>query len=180
LPQTARRFPVFIRFVTPLRDTRTGAETGFFRASWYMRRLAPEDWIVDELDTQIAWFNANLAIPDRLSREFKRRRALVGVCWFIDRTDECIDRARYCAFLITEGGLPVEIVRMRDHREIIWRDGQQAVISPRPTTPKAFGGRRFEHRPRGKKERPGIARPFSRISRLARPIRRRRSRHRLR
>jgi len=133
---------MFIRFVTPLRDTRTGAETGFFRAASRIRRGAP-DWIINELDEQFDWFAENLPIPDRVVRNFKRRRPIAGICWFADRADEHIDRARYCAFLITEAGLPVELIRMRTHREIIWRDRFQAVIKPLPETPRAFAGRRY-------------------------------------
>jgi hypothetical protein len=132
---------MFIRFVTPLRDRRTGAETGFFRAAWYIQQLEKPDWIEAELEQQLHWFNANLPIPGRLSREFKRRRTVAGVCWFADRAAESVDRARYCAFLISEAGLPVEAVRMRIDREIIWRDEQQAVVPPLAGTPKAFGGR---------------------------------------
>jgi len=133
---------MFIRFVTPVRDAQTGAETGFFRAASHIHHDSP-DWIVRDLDEQFDWFDQHLPIPDRVARHFKRRRPVAGVCWFADHADEHIDRARYCAFLITEAGLPVELIKMRGGREIIWRDRFQAVIKPLPETPRAFAGCRY-------------------------------------
>ncbi len=134
---------MYVRFVTPLRDRRSGAETGFFRASWYLSRTGCSRWIHNELDTQFDWFNAHLPVPDRVAHHFKRRNSVYGVCWFHPDARECIARARYCAWLINEGGVPVETVRLRRPREVIWRDDHQIVVRPTPDTPRAFTGPEF-------------------------------------
>ncbi|MBZ9674842.1 hypothetical protein [Mesorhizobium sp. ES1-1] len=52
---------------------------------------------------------------------------------------EAISRARYCAWLIEEGGLPVRPITSTRHREILWRDAHQIVAKPTDDLPKAFG-----------------------------------------
>lgn len=131
---------MFVRFVTPLIHPESRAESGFFRAAWYIQRLGCPDWIQAELDAQFDWFNENLATPRRVVRRFRRRDTLQGVCWFLSDARECISRARDCAWLIGEAGLPVETITTRRLREFIWRDDQQAV-TPARIVPRAFRGR---------------------------------------
>lgn len=144
---SGREHIMYVRFVTPLRDRATGAETGFFRASWYLRRVGCPDWIHRELEYQFGWFNEHLPVPNRVQRQFRRGRAsIAGVCWFRSEARECIERARYCAWLISEGGVPVAPIKLRSPREIIWCDDHQLVIRPDSDTPQAFPGQRFIER----------------------------------
>jgi hypothetical protein len=130
---------MYVRFVTPLIHPYSRVEAGFFQASWYIRRRACPDWILAELDDQFDWFNRYLPVPDRLGRRFKRRNPIHGICWFDPRFTEAISRARYCAWLIEEGGLPVRAIHSADPKEIIWRDACQIVSKPTPALPRAFG-----------------------------------------
>ncbi len=129
---------MYMRFVTPLRDQATGAETGFFRASWYLQKIGCAGWILAELDAQFDWFNEHLPVPGRMARYFKRRHPVRGVCWFRPEATECIERSRYCAWLISEGGVPVEQIVLRRPREIIWCDDHQLVVRPDGDDPLAF------------------------------------------
>lgn len=130
---------MYMRFVTPLIHPDSRVECGFFRASWYLGRLGGADWIRSELDQQFDWFNDNLDMPRRVARQFRRRRTLTGVCWFRSSARECISRARYCAWLISEAGLPVEAITLRNPREFIWRDDLQ-IVTPARIAPRAFRG----------------------------------------
>jgi len=134
---------MYVRFVTPLIHPDSGVETGLFRASWYLYRTGCPDWIHNELDSQFDWFNVHLPIPGRVAHHFKRRQSVYGVCWFRSATRECIERARYCAWLVTEGGIPVETVKLLHAREVIWRDDHQVVLKPKADMPRAFSGERF-------------------------------------
>lgn len=131
---------MYMRFVTPLIHPHSRVESGFFRAAWYLDRIDCPDWIRRELDDQFDWFNDNLPVPRRVVRHFRRRDSLHGVCWFRPTARECIDRARYCAWLISEGGVPVETIKMREARELIWRDDHQ-IVTPSRTVPRAFSGK---------------------------------------
>ena len=55
---------------------------------------------------------------------------------------EAVSRARYCAWLLEEGGLPVRTITTSREREVIWRDAHQIVTKPSADLPKAFPERR--------------------------------------
>lgn len=130
---------MYVRFVTPLIHPDSKVEAGFFRASWYIYRRGCPRWITQELESQFAWFNRHLPIPERVGRQFKRRNPIHGICWFDPAATEAISRARYCAWLIEEGGLPVRDIRSVPRREVIWRDAHQIVVKPTDDLPRAFG-----------------------------------------
>ena len=129
---------MFVRFVTPLVHPYSRVETGFFRASWYLYRNGCPGWILEELENEFDWFNMHLPVPGRVARHFRRRNSIWGVCWFDAEAREMISRARYCAWLIEEGGLPVRAIKAERHREIFWRDRHQIVVKPTAEMPRAF------------------------------------------
>lgn len=129
---------MYVRFVTPLIHPNSRVEAGFFRASWYLYRTGCPDWIHAELGEQFDWFNEHLPIPGRIGRHFKRRNSIWGICWFDPGAAEAISRARYCAWLIGEGGLPVRTIKSAGQREVIWRDAHQIVSKPTADLPRAF------------------------------------------
>lgn len=130
---------MYVRFVTPLVHPASRVESGFFQASWYLDRIGAPRWIHDELEKELEWFNTYLPIPGRLGRAFKRRRTIWGICWFDPSFKEAISRAHYCAWLIEEGGLPVQTIKTgKITREVIWQDPFQIVCKPTADTPRAF------------------------------------------
>lgn len=131
---------MYVRFVTPLIDPDARVECGFFRSYWYVERLGAPEWLMLELRIQFAWFNDELDAPGRVVRHFRRRRSLYGVCWFRSSARECISRARYCAWLISEAGLPVEAITAHCLRETIWQDDLQ-VVAPARMAPRVFDHR---------------------------------------
>ena len=133
-----RRVVMFLRFVTPLIHPRSRVESGFFRASWYVYQNDCPDWIRQELDDQFDWFGRHLPIPGRIARHFKRRDTIWGICWFDPQAREAVSRARYCAWLLEEGGLPVRTITVPGQREVIWRDAHQIVTKPSADLPRAF------------------------------------------
>jgi hypothetical protein len=133
------RVIMYVRFVTPLIHPKSRVESGFFQASWYLYRIGAPGWILDQLDEEFDWFNRHLPVPGRIARHFKRRDSIWGVCWFSPDASEMISHARYCAWLIEEGGLPVRAIRASQHREVLWRDPHQIVVKPADTMPRAFG-----------------------------------------
>ena len=96
------------------------------------------DWIRQELSDQFSWFGQHLPIPGRIARHFKRRDTIWGICWFDPQAREAVSRARYCAWLLEEGGLPVRAITVSGQREVIWRDAHQIVTKPSADLPRAF------------------------------------------
>jgi hypothetical protein len=129
---------MYVRFVTPVIDPDSRVECGFFQAAWYLETIGCSAWIQHELDREFAWFRENLPVPRTLARHFVRRDSLHGVCWFRPSARECIRRSHYCAWLFSEAGLPVEMLRLRRARDIIWSDNHQIVTLAR--TGRAFRG----------------------------------------
>lgn len=129
---------MLVRFVTPLIHPQSRVETGFFRAFWYLYQNGSQRWIRAELRKEFDWFDEHLPLPGRVALHFKRRNSVWGVCWFDHESREMIARARYCAWLIEEGGLPVRVVQATRQREVLWRDAHQVVAKPTEDTPRAF------------------------------------------
>ena len=94
--------------------------------------------IYEEVKIMADWFDQHLPIPGRVGRHFKRRNPIWGICWFHPDAKEAISRARYCAWLLEEGGLPVRTITTTHQREVIWRDAHQIVTKPSANLPKAF------------------------------------------
>lgn len=129
---------MYLRFVTPLIHPRSRVESGFFRAAWYVYQNECQDWIHAELCEQFEWFGLHLPLPGRIARHFKRRNSIWGICWFDPQAREAISRARYCAWLLEEGGLPVRTITSTRPHEVIWQDAHQLVSRPTPDLPRAF------------------------------------------
>ena len=136
----ALTFKMYIRLVLPLYERRYGGEAGFFHQAYDVCRSCEGDeaWLKKELREQLDWFNANLAVPDQLGRSFKRRRNIHGLRWFQPSARECISRARYVGWLMTEAGSPVREIRVRNPGEVIWRDELQLVAKAPNKLPRAF------------------------------------------
>jgi hypothetical protein len=69
---------------------------------------------------------------------FQAARFDLGHCWFDPQAREAVSRARYCAWLLEEGGLPVRTITTSRQREVIWRDAHQMVTKLSADLPKAF------------------------------------------
>ncbi len=131
---------MYIRYVLAWRDPDSRVEAGFFRAAYDVASAegrVPE-WIRAELRSELNWFDAQLPVPYRVCRIFKRRRAIHGICWFRPHAGEAIGRARYVGWLMTEADVPVREIRASRLGEVIWRDDHQIVAKPDRGLPAAF------------------------------------------
>lgn len=131
---------MYIRFVTPRFRQDYRGEAGIFHDAdaACSKESQADEWLVSELREQIDWFNDQLSVPRELDIYFKRRRTLHGLCWFQAEAKECIERARYMAWLMTESGSPVRTIKSSDPGRVIWRDSNQIVAIPDGTVPRAF------------------------------------------
>jgi hypothetical protein len=132
--------PVFIRFVIPVYRHDSRAEAGFFYWAYWVRDrngYAPL-WIRQELARELFWFDSNLPVPDRFTRKFRRRRTIHGICWFRQEAGECVSRARYVGWLMTEAGAPVDEIRIDEPGEVIYRDNYQIVAKAPRNLVRAF------------------------------------------
>jgi hypothetical protein len=127
-----------VRFVTPLVHPASRVECGFFRAAEYITANNDQPWLDTELDAQFDWFNKHLPMPEKIAHHFKRRRSKWGICWFNPAFKEAIARAHYCAWLISEAGIPVRMITANRIDRVIWQDNFQTVAIPTVKMPRAF------------------------------------------
>ena len=88
------------------------------------------EWLRDGMREELVWFGRRLDVPGQLTRTFRRRGTIHGVCWFRPEACEHITRARHMGWLMGEAGRPVEEIRTRHPGEVIWRDAAQVVPAP--------------------------------------------------
>ena len=128
---------MYIRFVTGQTDPDAGLQRGIFQCAleiWYGDGPV-ESWIKDEIRRSLDWFNDHLDRPKRLSPRRRRSRSRSGVCWFTPDANRHLAKAHYLAWLVSEGGTPVQRLRSIDPGEIIWRDAYQIVAVQNRTGP---------------------------------------------
>ena len=131
---------MYIRFGLPWRDPDSRVEAGLFSAAYRVARAEDRvlDWLRVELRRELDWFDERLPVPGRLRRDFRRRRTIHGICWFVPEADEAIGHARYVGWLMTEAGAPVREIRAARPGEIMWCDDYQIVVKPGRGLPVAF------------------------------------------
>ncbi|MCI4663918.1 MAG: hypothetical protein MRY74_04280 [Neomegalonema sp.] len=141
---------MYIRFVSALRGDEVDAfepsvdlqglapetlEIGLFRAIGALEdRLACPEWIQAAISAELAWFNAHLETPERISRPVRRhktQRETPAFCWFKPEAREHVERARHLAWLVEEAGVPIREIRARNPGRIIWQDIHQIVVLAR-------------------------------------------------
>ena len=130
---------MYIRLVLPrlVRDYK--GDAGFFHKTYSVRDadFGVADWIKLELKERLKWFNKELPVPENIEVHFKRRRTLHGLCWFQPTANECIQRARYVGWLMSEAGTPVREIRTDNPGKKLWKDEFQIVALPHKNLPRA-------------------------------------------
>ena len=128
-----------MRFVVPAWCDEAGTECGFIDDAYAVARDETLPcWLRDGVREELDWFDRRLDVPAQLTRTFRRRGTIHGVCWFRPEAGEHITRARHMGWLMGEAGRPVEEIRTRHPGEVIWRDDVQLVARPGANVPRAF------------------------------------------
>lgn len=128
---------MYIRFVTGIIDPCTGLESGVFQAGlslWYSYDIT-QPWLDREIRRSLDWFNEHLDAPSRFSPRSRRRRGRYGICWFRPEAGRFLAEAHHLAWLVSEAGCPVRMVRSHHPGEIVWKDDHQIVAVPNRSGP---------------------------------------------
>ena len=122
---------MFVRFVTPIVHPRSRVACGLFRAfSLYEDDgLIPECYD-DRIEELCDWFNANLPVPDRLSRPIGRFRIVYGISWLRPSATEHISYMWDLAVVYEACGIPVELLTTSYPGHILYEDDFQIVAEP--------------------------------------------------
>ncbi len=115
------------------------ARAGFLAAAYKARDSADIDpTTAQALNSQIEWFRANLAVPERFGRTSSKgwyRRDSKGLSWFKPGASDHIARAFELAATLERAGVMIEVIRSDRIGYVIYEDDHQVVAEPFADTP---------------------------------------------
>ena len=129
---------VVLRFVTHSTCSPFVPRTGVFKVAYAIRRsLPPYAPYATELAEQLAWFEANMAVPTRFSTSRLPRARGTAICWVKANALEHVRRLRSLVALIEAAG-HVRTDELRTERPgyIVFEDDHQVVALPFANTPR--------------------------------------------
>jgi hypothetical protein len=137
---------VFVRFVAAHRvDDDLKRPRGIFRVAGALMEDDVFDVEQDALAEELAWFNANLAVPGGCDRPD-------AVFWFRDAAVECIRRSWWIADLLRRHAVPVRVETTRFPGLVVYADELQVMAVPKRGTYR-YATRRPPRRTRRRRTR---------------------------
>ena len=125
---------MFLRFVLPHFHPDTCVEEGVFGAAYELR----DGTLISASDRQsleglLAWFKANLAIPERFnsskSKGYYRRRT-TGISWLKPTAGEHIVKMRALIVILENNGYQVSQIITDRPGYVVFEDDHQVVAEP--------------------------------------------------
>jgi hypothetical protein len=125
---------MLLRFVLSRSHPDTGVEEGIFGAVYDLREgtlISPSDR--QSLEGLLAWFRANLAIPQRFntskSKGYYRRRT-AGISWLKPMASEHIAKMRELIAILERNGYQVSQMTTDRPGYVVFEDDHQVVAEP--------------------------------------------------
>jgi hypothetical protein len=127
----------FIRFVTTRRHEPYGHRSGIFATAYEICRTHDlGEAERQELRALLDWFEASLAIPDRLAASKHPRAKNNAISWVRASAHEHTKRLRRLAALVAASGTVVDEIRTTRPGYVLYEDGHQVVALPFADTPR--------------------------------------------
>jgi hypothetical protein len=124
----------YLRFESVQLHADAGKLRGIFSVAYYFRdnhELLPYQH--DQLENLLAWFRKNLPIPKRFTSSKSKRSAhghTIGLSWFKDSSQKCIDKVRELEALMKELGVVINCTVTTNPGYIVYEDEHQVVAEP--------------------------------------------------
>jgi hypothetical protein len=124
-----RRFVMYVRFVTDLRDGQTNQQVGVIRSVCNVEDcIAPAD--IERLQALFAWFRIWLRVPTRFARSKRRNAQKKAICWFKDSSFRCISRAKEIVTILEKNSIATKTLVTRRPGYIVYEDYHQIAAIP--------------------------------------------------
>src|SRR5262245_45237011 len=121
--------PMFVRFVTNLKDTESHQRLGVIRSvDKLAHRIKDDDLRL--LDNLIVWFRDNLRVPNRFKGLKRRQAKKKAICWFKDSSIGCIAITRLMAQTLEKNGIATAKIVTRKPGYIVYEDSHQVAAIP--------------------------------------------------
>ena len=125
---------MLVRFVLPRSHPDAGVEEGIFGAAYDLR----DGTLISISDRQsleglLAWFRANLAIPQRFNASKSKgyyRRKTAGVSWLKPTATEHIARMRELIGILERNGYQVSQITTDRPGYVVFEDDYQVIAEP--------------------------------------------------
>ena len=125
---------MLLRFVLPHSHPDSGVEEGIFGAAYDLREgtlISTSDRL--SLEGLLAWFSANLAIPQRFNSSKSKgyyRRKTAGISWLKPKATEHIAKMRTLAAILEKNGYQVSQITTNRPGYVVFEDDHQVVAEP--------------------------------------------------
>lgn len=121
---------MFIRFVVNRTHDDSGKRQGIFQTAYALWRTLPSGYEADRLGNVLAWFNASLARPTRLTRSRRPHRKAQAICWFKRDARYHLARAHEMRHILEAHGIAVEMITTRRPGFVVYQDDVQVAAYP--------------------------------------------------
>ena len=122
---------MFLRFVIPAVDGDSGRRQGLFQKAYALRRsreLSPE--LHEQLDQALSWLDAHVQRPDRFTRGKRKDEPGLAISWFKDSAEDHLRQMRTVCRVLSERGIPTEMITSDRPGYIVYEDGCQVAAVP--------------------------------------------------
>jgi hypothetical protein len=124
----------FVRFVETRRDGDSGVRAGLFDLAYHLRDdVEVPQYVRDQVQCELAWFEQNLPNPPRFNRSRSKgyyRRRTTGIAWFKDSAVECIRRMHVLASVAEHCGHAVTVLTEDRPGYVVYEDEWQVIAEP--------------------------------------------------
>ena len=122
---------MFVRFVTPVVNAKSGRRQGVFTAAYELR---DQGILTTELQIRIRWllkwFDAHLGVPDKFSRRARRDAGRIAISWFKDAAREHVSHMHALCLILKEQGTVIELLTTPRPGYIVFEDEHQVAAIP--------------------------------------------------
>jgi hypothetical protein len=123
---------MYLRFVLEQIDERTGKYAGLFTLAYHLRdenKLSNHE--EEQVQELINWFKANLAIPDKFSKNKNSyHKNTHGLSWFKPRSTEAINKMWQLKAVIENHGFNIKVLTTDRPGYVVYEDEYQVVAEP--------------------------------------------------
>ena len=121
----------YVRFVIHRKDDDSGKRQGIFQALFEAEEEGLlYDYQLARMKEIMAWFNANLAWPHRLSRSSKPHAFNKAISWFKDSAADHITHMRELAAILEDHDITVDVIQTDRPGFVVYEDRHQVAAEP--------------------------------------------------
>jgi len=123
---------MYLRFIAPERDKRTGEEKGIFTLAYQLlRKGALFEHEELEIRKSLRWFGKNLPLPTKFSRKRNvSHKKTHGISWIKSDSEEALKHLWSVKSILENHGYTIDVKKTDRPGYIVYEDEHQVVAEP--------------------------------------------------